>query len=143
MEKSIGKITNCDTKAELSFSLAPVEFQVEESSDLRVEPCLGRELPVVSYHGGAGRSLSTSLIFDRDADEALDLSKVQSFLQGLVKVKAESQSIPVLHFQMGSFSFHGFLSRIVSTYARFSTNGEAGQIKVELALLASEEDENV
>jgi len=142
MENSIGKIINCDTKAELDFSLAPVDFHVEQSFELNIEPCLASALPVVSFHGGGSKTLSTVLIFDRDADDSVDVQKVQSFIHSLGKVSIETKSIPLSLFKMGEFTFKGYLGRIATTFGRFSATGQARQLRLEINMIAAEEDEN-
>jgi len=142
MENSVGKIVNCDSKTELSFSLAPSDFHVEENFDLKVDSCLARRTPVVSYHGGGTKTLTTSLIFDKDADDALDLQKVQDFLKSLSKVNEKTKSIPMLLFKMGNFSLKGYLSRLAVTRGRFSSNGQCNQIQIQLNLIEVEESED-
>lgn len=136
-ETTVGKLTNCDTNVELSFSLAPLEFVVEESAELRIEPCLGRSHPVVNYHGGAARTLSTSLVFDKDADEKLDVQNVLKFLADTSKVNKDTKSIPLLRFKMGEFDFQGYMSRLITVHTRFATNGKANQLKVNFTLVAA------
>lgn len=142
MKQPIGKLVNCDTQAELKFSLTPVDFHIEEVFDLRVEPCLGLALPIVSFHGGGGRTLTAQLIFDRDADDALDMATVQTFVSSLAKVDDNTKSIPQLQFKMGAFSFKGYVNRLGVTHARFSPNGQATQVKLQLSILAVEDGSN-
>ncbi len=141
-ENSVGKIINCDTGVELSFSLTPIDFNVEEAFELKVEPCLGRASPVVSFHGGSAKTLSTQVIFDKDADEKLDVQKVQKFISEISKVSHETKSIPLLNFKMGEFSFKGYPSRMMTTHGRFSTNGQSGQIRWQFTLVSVGEDSN-
>ncbi len=142
MEKSVTKIVNCDTESELALSLAPIHFHVEQAFDLQIDPCLGSALPMVGFQAGGARRLSTNLIFDRDADENLEIAKVHSFLGALTKINDETQSIPLVLFKMGTFSFKGYLSKLGVTHGRFASNGLATQLKVEMHIIATEEGEN-
>ncbi len=137
---SVGKLINNDTKSELPFGLAPVEFHVDQSFELRAESCLGRALPIVSFHGGGAKVLSASLVFDRDAEENLDIAKVQKFLSSLGKVNAETKSIPTVTFSLGTFSFRGYPMRLGVNMGRFTKEGQATQLRVDLSLTAIEED---
>lgn len=139
MDKGAGKLINCDSQAELPFSILPSEFRVENQFDFTIEHCLGQSSPIVSFQSGGEKNLHVHLVFDRDADEKLDLSKVTRFIHDIEKINQKTKSIPVLNFKMGSFSFKGYAKKLNWTSARFDKNGDSSVLKIDLTLIHSEE----
>lgn len=141
-ETAKGKITNKDSNEALAFSLNPTEVKMGRTFDLQVEPCLGSPAPVVSFRCGGATQLSFSVRFDKDADSACDPAKVETFLKGLNKIKADTRSAPKIEFTLGTLKFTGFAQNYSTVRHRFDDKGEATSISLDLSILSTGEYEN-
>jgi len=141
-ETAKGKITNKDSGESLPFSLNPTEVKINRAFDLQSEPCLGSATPVVSFRCGGASQLSFLVRFDKDADNACDPAKVETFLKGLNKIKESTRSAPKVEFQFGSLKFVGFVSQYTSVRHRFDDKGEVTSLSLDISILSTGEFEN-
>lgn len=136
-EAALGKLKNLATNEELAFPMNPTEYHLSRGFDYAVEPCLGQPAPVVAYRSGHAAELSFQLLFDQDAERTADVKKLVTFVKGLGKIHAETKSVPVVEFAMGTLLFRGYPRQLVLHPYRFDAHGNATGARLEISLLSN------
>ena len=142
MQHTLGKLTNKDGGGTLEFSLNPTDLKLSRSFEYNVEPCLGQASPLVSFKGAQPSSLSFQLKFDKDIDKKSDPKAATEFLKGLNVVKADTMSVPVVEFTLGSLNFRGYVSSYQMNASRFDDKGDAVSVSIDFTLISNGETEN-
>lgn len=142
MKSMAGKLTNKETKEELTFAILPNEYVLNRTFHFEVEPCLGEAHPSVSFQSGGASSLQVSLFYDKDVEPSADPAKVKKFLDGLNQIHTEKRSPAAVQFTLGTFSFTGYLTQFTFHPTRFTTDGQITKLRLDLNLISTGEDEH-
>ena len=129
----------------------PAQYSLSDSPRYSRSRSVGSKASSSMYQGGNATTLDMELFFDtgpvmnasgKNNKTATDVSdKVREF-QELVNVKGEMHSPPIVKFIWGSLSFKGIVTRLTSTFTKFTANGMPIQAKLSLSLRAYREQEN-
>jgi len=142
MELVKGKLKNKDTGSELEFSLNPTDYTLHRSFEFGIEPCMGQSAPVIGFRSGSLSHLSFNLVFDKDADKQCAPASVLSFLKDLNKVDEASRSVGEIQFQLGNFSFIGFILEYTYQPSRFDNEGKPMCVRADFKMISNGEFED-
>ena len=130
---------NFNVTDEIEVLFNPAQYVITDSAKYREKGNTQTDSPVVSYHGGRSADLSMDLFFDTGptltttiitSAKATDVSeKVKKFTK-LVYIEGKHHAPPKVKFVWGSLSFLGVVTKIQSTYTKFTEAGKPIQARV-------------
>lgn len=131
---------------EVEVLFNPSQYMLTDSAEYKEQgPASWRDSPLLTYNGGRASTLSMELFFDTSAvltttlltsTKSKDVSKEVKKFTELVYIKGNLHAPPKVKFVWGSLSFYGVITKIDSTYTKFTEEGMPVQAKLKVEFKA-------
>lgn len=132
-------------KEEVEVLFNPAQYALTDSAKYREVGNQQLDSPIISYVGGAASTLSMELFFDTSpvltttiltSTKATDVSKKVKKFTDLVYIKKELHAPAKVKFVWGSLSFLGVVTKVQSTYTKFTEAGMPIQARVQVEFMS-------
>lgn len=129
---------------EVEVLFNPSQYELTDAAEYEDSEATRKDCPTMNYKRGLPSTLSMELFFDTSAvlttsvftsAKAKDVSKEVKKFTELVYVKGNLHAPPQVKFVWGSLSFLGVVTKINSTYTKFTEEGMPVQAKLKVQFL--------
>ena len=132
-------------KANIEVLFNPAQYKLSDSAMYSEQEATWKDSPLLNYKGGRASTLSMELFFDTGpvlttsvvtSTKASDVAKKVRKFTELVYIQGSQHAPPKVKFVWGSLSFLGVVTKIDSTYTKFTEDGMPIQAKVSVSFKA-------
>lgn len=134
---------------EVEVLFNPSQYMLSDAANYSPGKNLWKDSPTSNYNGGRPSTLSMELFFDTSpvlttslvtSTKAENVSEKVKEFTDLVYIQGDLHAPPKVKFVWGSLSFYGVVTKIDSTYTKFTEDGMPIQAKLKVNFQSAPEE---
>lgn len=141
LKKAKIEVEGSNENKEIEVLFNPSQYMLTDAANYAEQEAPGKDSPLLNYKGGKTSTLSMELFFDTSgilttsssaSEKAKDVSKKVKKFTELVYIQGSLHAPPKVKFIWGSLSFYGVVTKVDSTYTKFTEEGMPVQAKLKV-----------